>query len=243
MCCKTASAFVRGRSHEKNDTPCQDRTYEFVRNGLAAVALADGAGSCVSSHVGAHHITKAIVYYIKKRFAYLYKLVHPHKHLQKFIAKELELLSNAKGCNIKDLSSTLMFVAIKNGKFFAGHIGDGVIGALNPKDTLEVLSRPDNGEAANQTYFTTSFGNNERLRIYKGDMSDYKGFVLFSDGTQESLYHKQSESIAPAVKRMFEWLQKNDEICVSNALYANLDTIIKQKTHDDCSISLIWKGE
>ena len=134
---KSASAFVQGRSHEKNDIPCQDRTYELVTKGFGAIALADGAGSCEASHIGAHHITKTVVHYIKKRFAYLTKLKYPHKHLQKQIENDLKWLAQTKKKEFKELSSTLLFVVIKNGRFIAGHIG-GVFKILCQPDIIKI---------------------------------------------------------------------------------------------------------
>ena len=58
---KTASAFVLGRSHEKRDIVCQDKTFELVEKNYFSISLADGAGSCEYSHLGAYFITKEIL--------------------------------------------------------------------------------------------------------------------------------------------------------------------------------------
>ncbi len=36
---------VKGRSHEKVNMPCQDKTYALFENDVQTIALADGAGS------------------------------------------------------------------------------------------------------------------------------------------------------------------------------------------------------
>ena len=62
---------------------------------------------------------------------------------------------------------TLLFVSIKNNKYIAGHIGDGIIGIIDEKGDAIVLSEPENGEFANTTYFTTSENYKYHLRLYR----------------------------------------------------------------------------
>ncbi len=38
---------VKGRSHEKVNMPCQDKTYALFENDVQTIALADGAGSAL----------------------------------------------------------------------------------------------------------------------------------------------------------------------------------------------------
>lgn len=238
---KTAGAHVAGRSHERNNTVCQDRTYELVAGGFGGVALADGAGSYPSSHLGAAYITEKILYYIKSRFAYLQRLKNPQKHLLNFL--EVSIHNAAREYNMapEELSSTLLFAVAKNGRYLAGHIGDGVIGVL--KDgTVQTLSEPHTGEASNQTYFVTTFGYPQRLRIYRGTFETLEGFILFSDGVEASMYRKHTRQIAPAAATVIQWLHHNNPSDVSTALLTNLNQIIKQKTHDDCSIALLCES-
>ncbi len=44
---------IRGRSHEADGSPCQDKTLVFEENGVCVAVLADGAGSAKHSDVGA----------------------------------------------------------------------------------------------------------------------------------------------------------------------------------------------
>lgn len=45
----------------------------------------------------------------------------------------LEKLAQELDCLVKDLASTLLVVAVKNGKYLILHIGDGVIGYVKTK--------------------------------------------------------------------------------------------------------------
>ena len=161
----------------------------------------------------------------------------------KFIENEILRFSNEIKVDTNELSSTLLFVAIKGKRFIAGHIGDGVIGVINKDGSTKVLSHPQNGEAANQTYFTTTFFKKERLRLYKGNIKNIDGFILFSDGVEDSLYHKQTKTLATSVFSMCSWLKTYNSFDVSMALYKNLNDIIRKKTIDDCSIALIVREE
>ena len=52
-------------------------------------------------------------------------------------------MSDELNASLKDLSSTLLFVAVKGNKFLAGHIGDGLIGSFDESGS-QVFSPPEN---------------------------------------------------------------------------------------------------
>ena len=91
---KIASSYIIGQGHISKNIPCQDRTYKLVdieylkkpgkrkvfkqrrsikstrniidsKNSFYGLSLADGAGSCKYSDIGAELITKKILKYIK----------------------------------------------------------------------------------------------------------------------------------------------------------------------------------
>ncbi|MCK4441948.1 MAG: protein phosphatase 2C domain-containing protein, partial [Sulfurovaceae bacterium] len=163
---KIASSYIIGQGHISKNIPCQDRTFKLIKKHSSGtfygLALADGAGSCSHSDIGAEFIVKKILNFIKSKFLYIYKKNNPSQYIIKYIEKELYEFSNKKNINFKDLSSTLLFIAIKNNKFIIGHIGDGVIGMLDNKNILKTISKPDNGEFSNSTFFTTSIKYKER---------------------------------------------------------------------------------
>jgi serine/threonine protein phosphatase PrpC len=139
------------------------------------------------------------------------------------------------------LSSTLLFIAIKNDKFIIGHIGDGVIGMLDNNNEIKVISKPENGEFSNATFFTTSTNYPDRLRILKGTLKNAVGFILMSDGPEESLYNKQDNSLLDINKDIINWLKDNNIQDVKKALTDNLKNVISKNTNDDCSIGIIRK--
>ncbi len=120
-----------------------------------------------------------------------------------------------------------------------GKIGDGVIGMLDSGNNLKTISKPDNGEFSNSTFFTTSTKYKERLRILKGRLKSADGFILMSDGVEDSLYDKKKESLSDTNKIIINWLENNTEKEVEKALYSNLEQIISKQTSDDCSIGIM----
>ncbi len=136
MAIKLSNYSEIGRGHLKNSTPCQDFSYSFKKDNFYISVVCDGAGSCKYSHYGAEIVAKCVSNLLYKYFD---ELCIMNEHIGKnyvsiFIVSEainnLTDKSKELNCNIADLSSTLLFVAIKNGRYLAGHIGDGVIGIM-----------------------------------------------------------------------------------------------------------------
>lgn len=237
---KIADAAVQGRSHIDTDTPCQDKVHHIRKNGVCVIALSDGAGSRKFSHLGAEVVTRTVCDHLSKNFDNHYDADNPSiaKALLEILLIELNDCSQENNCSINDLASTLLFVAKKRSNIIWGHIGDGVIG-VQTSDKLQCLSEPENFEYANVTVFVTSPNALDHLRINKTKHFDDVGIVLMSDGSAESLYSKQKKELAPALNQMFDWLKNHSEKEASNALHENLESLIKTKTTDDCSVSLM----
>lgn len=135
-------------------------------------------------------------------------------------------------CEIKDLASTLLFVAIKGECCLIGHLGDGTIGALYTKE-LKVLSSGDNGEYANVTFFVTSQDAAKRLQIIKGNVKEknINAFVLMSDGSSEGLLIKKDNKFASALENR---LKDSKE-----SIKELIERVKEQKSFDDCSIAIL----
>ena len=90
----------------------------------------------------------------------------------------------------------------------------------------KVLSEPENGEYANQTYFITSDNAINHFRIYKNNLDKIRGFILMSDGSYESLFDKSSNMLTQANETMFSWIEnKNHTIDkVKAALKENIES-------------------
>jgi len=231
----------RGRSHVATGTPCQDKTLSLRKHGVDVIALADGAGSAQYSHYGAETVIHTAADYISENFATIANNPDGRQVklelldvLQLALAQKKEQLQ----CELKDLASTLLLVAVYEHRFIMLHIGDGVIGYIK-EDVLKVASSPENGEFANTTTFVTSSNAALAMKLFKGKIDGIAGFVLMSDGTAESLYHKQSNSLVPALLKIIH----RNSIISRQRMYALVEesfhNVIIPNTIDDCSIAIL----
>lgn len=238
---KYSSCEVQGRGHFKNQIPCQDKTKTVFKDGTYVIALADGAGSAKLSHYGAQCVVDSITDLLVSNFEELFG-EEDGRQVKLSIIEKLTTDVNSQAevleCIPKDLASTMLAVAIKDNRFIIAHIGDGVIGYLDG-DSLKVASAPANGEHANETYFVTSRDAINTMKIFKGGMKDIAGFVLMSDGTEQSLYNKKTNTLSPAIIKLMRRNILLDDLSMRSQLEVTFRNVIATKTHDDCSIALI----
>lgn len=153
------------------------------------------------------------------------------------ITRGLNSVARRSGVAAPSLATTLLFGAFKEGRYLAGHLGDGAIALVDAENVATALSSPDNGEYPNSTYFVTDDGAEDRLRLYWGTLSR-GGLVLMSDGTAEVLYHRQSRSMAPAVSELVSWTRRFRRPKVEAALRTNLAGPLA-KSSDDLSLAVL----
>lgn len=234
------SAAIQGSGHKRSGTPCQDKTYKANRNSVKVISLADGAGSAKLSEYGASVISKVVAEYAIDNFLSLRNgnEANVKQCIATLIRDELGKLSAVHECDANDLSSTLLLVAIRKNAFVAFHIGDGVIG-IYEKDSVQVLSAPENGEYANQTWFTTTRDLESAIRLYRGDVDSISGFILMSDGVEPSLYNIKENKLADAVINLFYTNAKIDSSQMERLLAESLEQVISTRTRDDCSIAIL----
>jgi len=238
----SAGALARGKSHLKSGKPCQDNFYSVKKKNSMVVSLADGAGSSSKSEIGSDICTKHIANLLLLNFnkIFIKDKKDISNELVKSLKNELNNKANELKISIQDLSTTLMFVAIKNNKFLAGHIGDGLIGSFH-NDGAKVFSGPENGEHGNETFFISQKNAIDHFRIYKGNLKSIKGFILMSDGSYDNLYDKKGNCLTEANNKFFSWVADSNN--AKNEIEEGLTRILEDqftlKTSDDCSVVLI----
>ena len=242
---KMAGATIQGIGHIKSGTPCQDAIYLHSAGDINTISLADGAGSRALSQIGASLATRSIGALIAQRFDELYSS-EPQDTVEiivQFLQNRLMKKAEHKKMDIKNLSSTFLFVSIHNdNRYIAGHIGDGVIGSVFD-NRIDVLSHPDNGEFHNETFFLTLSNAKDKFRVYKGTVPDDCGFIIMSDGTAESLYSRNDENLTATSNKIIKWLDGHTSKDVNKALKRHLKKLFRKKTIDDCSIAIIRSVE
>lgn len=236
---------VQGKGHISSNTPCQDKTYAINTKEVQVIALADGAGSAKLSHFGAECVTKEICKALSEKFDLYYDEPDGVAVKRKIISDlldSLEEVAKNNNCDIKDLASTLLVVAIKDGKYIISHIGDGVIGYLKNNE-LKVASMPENGEFVNTTTFVTSKNVLQTMKIIKGKLGAINGFALMSDGTEVSFYDKRSKTLALIVKKLMEYTKILNVSCLEKDIKNSFEEVVKENTNDDCSLVLLVKDD
>lgn len=242
---KTISYEARGKSHIKSGVVCQDKTYKLCDGEYSSVALADGAGSAKFSQFGAEVACKTICEYVNQYFEELYIIddaLVVKRRIIDAILENLKVETIKNNCRIEELSSTLLFASIKNGRVIAFHLGDGAIGYIKGNE-LKLLSKPNNGEFANATYFVTTKHAAEQSKIIRGNATGIKGFILLSDGSTNSFYDKQNQKMTSGAKRLIEWTRFMYEDKMLAVVKDVFESKIVNKTTDDCSIAMLATNE
>ncbi|MDR1094376.1 MAG: protein phosphatase 2C domain-containing protein [Clostridiales bacterium] len=264
---KQCDAYVQGVSHVATGDPCQDRTATLTENGVMAIALADGAGSKKYSQFGAETACKTVCKLLCDRFDELILLCEESgdagvdkRRKKKFVKTVLDEVRKALGAALRtderidksataaDLSSTLLFFAMKGDLFIQGHIGDGVIGIWEGADpcVAEEASEPENGAQPNITFFVPDSDAAEHLRvsgsrISKGRWRNIYGVLLMSDGAADLLYEKSTKLFNANTRLLFENFRATSRDVYKTALEAFLNNTVKKFSDDDLSINLLFR--
>ena len=222
--------------------PCQDYASGRRRYGVAAIALADGAGSRTHSALGASTAVRISLRLLTSAFDNFANMIERDERearrcIFSEIARALSSVARRSGVDAPSLASTLLFAAFKEDRFLAGHLGDGAIAMVDAEDMATVLSSPENGEYTNTTYFLTDHAAEDRLRLYSGTLRR-GGFVLMSDGAAEVLYHRSTRSMAPAVSQLVSWNRRFRRPKVEGALRENLAGPLARSS-DDLSVAVL----
>lgn len=236
VCCA-----MQGSGHRKSGVPCQDKTFRLNKNNVHVIALSDGAGSARLSHFGAERVVRAAAELVADRFAQYQECEDAEAVRQEILSvlrHELTEEAEKHSCEMHDLACTLLLAAVSGERFLLVHIGDGVIGYLDG-DTLKVASVPDNGEFANETTFVTSDKAAETMRLFKGELRDKAAFVLMSDGTEHSLYHKPSRALADILTEVMQRACLIHADVMQRQLTDTFASVVCPRTQDDCSIAIL----
>ena len=238
---KYASCEVQGLGHIDNDVPCQDKTLCFEHNGIHIISLSDGAGSARLSHLGAQCVVETISELISENFDELYYCtdgLRVKKHIVTEINHAIDQRAHEMMCDSDELAATLLFVAVSEDRFILGHIGDGVIGYMSGLDP-KVAFPPSNGEFANETVFVTSNNAINAFNLARGELGDIIGFVVMSDGTENSFYHKPSGTLSKTIRKLISKAYLIEGEKMESQLITTFENVIRQKTRDDCSIAIL----
>ena len=240
------SISVQGFSHIDKNIPCQDSTsYKINKKKQIIAALSDGAGSAELSHLGSKAFVEKVT---SKLVKYLDKNQYDPINIKKQLIIEVnniksELINNCENSennSISDFAATLLLIIIDNNKGVIFHVGDGSAAIYVQKSIEDALiSLPENGEYANETFFVTQELWEEKLRMTIFDF-DYDSILLMSDGVTPMAMQKGCHKLFNNfVNPVVDYLRKNNAKKNKKALLQTLSNEnIKPITGDDKS--LVW---
>lgn len=248
---KVASVSIAGFSHQTEGTPCQDaHTVTITPSGSLVAVLSDGAGSAARSAEGSRLLSDEVVANIVARLSE----IEPTKaaRLEESVVRRwvedavesirarLATLAASNGDSLRDFHATLLGVVAgaDSGVFF--HVGDGAGCATNLQDvSVGIVSGPENGEYASETYFVTQDDWRDHLRL-TSFTSKHDVIALMSDGvTPFALTQGASAPFPPFFDPLSKFLAEHSREDGEQAIATILERdAIRKITGDDKT--LVW---
>jgi hypothetical protein len=196
-----------GQSHQTSQIPCQDKfSCKVSADGRwLSVAVSDGAGSALNAEAGAE-ITSTIFCEELLGLSIQLESRAPGEWINDFVVECVlkvrnQLRNKAKSDDIKSFHCTLVAALVGPEGGFSIHIGDGCIfGGQFKNDSQRgevelnsnfVISKPENGEYTNETFFITEGNWIKHLRVTPLPRLDW--VVACTDGGAALIMEKEIE--------------------------------------------------
>jgi len=196
-----------GQSHQTSQIPCQDKfSCKVSGDGRwLSVAVSDGAGSALNAEAGAE-ITSTIFCEELLGLSKQLEFRAPGEWINDFVVECVlkvrnQLRSKAKSDDIKSFHCTLVAALVGPEGGFSIHIGDGsIFGGQFKNDSKGgevelnsnfVISKPENGEYTNETFFITEGNWIKHLRVTPLPRLDW--VVACTDGGAALILEKETE--------------------------------------------------
>ena len=202
-----SAASQQGYAHIRDEIPNQDfHAIDMVKDfeGESLVlAVADGAGSAPFSDEGSRIAAKTtverLVHRIRKRPVASVKNHLIRSELRNAVKRsrsEISQYAKKEGKDSRDFATTLLAAVINEKTLATIHIGDGAIIIKGSTGEYRVVSEPQGGEYANETYFITS-QNFPKAKITITSNPDVAAIFLITDGIQPLAVIDQNDQAHP----------------------------------------------
>jgi hypothetical protein len=172
---------VTGRTHLRRNIECEDAVGYASRGEWRIAIVCDGAGSTHYGGLASERTVRTILGYFDRHAesADIAGIENWVRDALSHSRKDLRDYAEESGVGLNKLSSTIVGALLRadNGLIF--HIGDGAGIALHPNGESTV-SRPQNGEYANETYFLSDEHWESNLRLLP--VAGVTDLALMSDG-------------------------------------------------------------
>jgi hypothetical protein len=219
-----SGASVIGQSHLTSQIPCQDKfSCKVSGDGRwLSVAVSDGAGSALNAEAGAE-ITSTIFCEELLGLSNQLESRAPGEWINDFVVECVlkvrnQLRTKAKSDDIKSFHCTLVAALVGPEGGFSIHIGDGsIFGGQFKNDSKRgemelnsnfVISKPENGEYTNETFFITEGNWIKHLRVTPLPRLDW--VVACTDGGAALILEKEIEVKPKFLVPFFQELISNN---------------------------------
>ena len=245
-----------GQSHQTSQIPCQDKfSCKVSGDGRwLSVAVSDGAGSALNAEAGAE-ITSTIFCEELLGLSIQLESRAPGEWINDFVVECVlkvrnQLRKKAKSDDIKSFHCTLVAALVGPEGGFSIHIGDGsIFGGQFKNDTQRgevelnsnfVISKPENGEYTNETFFITEGNWIKHLRVTPLPKLDW--VVACTDGGAALILEKEIEVKPKFLVPFFQELI-NDKFTKNNYISEVLsDPKANSLTTDDKTIFVAMRS-
>lgn len=160
------SASATGKRNLEQGTPGQDASDCVVTGDALVAVVCDGAGSVQEGQAGSEFVAHSLTGHLAGALP-----AHGATELEAAIRsaiaavrERLAVLAASRQLDLHEFSCTLVGCVVSPGGGFFFHIGDG-FGIWQDAGAGAVLSVPENGEYADETYFLTDGNWSDHLRL------------------------------------------------------------------------------
>ena len=235
------SASSIGKGHIDGGLPCQDACGSAFGDGPLVAVVCDGAGSASKSDLGAKECVNSICKTLSGLNASSSLNIRPSDIEQAIADAREQMESRAKNLELptRELACTVVGAILLQDGGWIFHIGDGMA-VVELANDATILSLPENGEYANETYFITGDDWRTHLRI-KSFSGMTRCLSLMSDGAMPFAVNREKTGMfGPFIEPIRSYMANVNEVDGSQALQATLsDERTWSITNDDKSMLLI----
>ena len=247
-------ASVRGTSHVRDGTPCQDASLirvagEGPDGRVLVLVCSDGAGSAAVSDEGSWRAVRSVVASATNYVADGGRVAAVDENTLadwfRLAAWQLQEEADAEGRPVRDYACTLLCAVIDREAAAYAQLGDGAIVA-GCGDNIETVFWPQQGEYANTTFFITAPEHLERVQVRTGAEVPER-VALITDGLQNIALRMAERVAHPGFfGPLFQDLLREPEgevEALQQPLHDFLDSPqVNARTDDDKSLLLAVRG-
>ena len=246
-CWRSLGTSIQGTSHVRSGLPCQDsHAFHCIESeGILIASVADGAGSAKYAEIGSKLATQVVIQYLSQEEVFQqfrqdsFDWQHILKDAFQLARTALEEEAALRSITIRDLATTLLVLVSTPQKTFSTQIGDGGIVVETKEGTILAMTRPMQGEYANQTVFLVSPNSLDMIQF--AIHSEILSLAMFSDGLQSvALALPAGDPHEPFFSPLFRFIKQmtNEEDAQKELEQFLNSSKLSQRTDDDKTLIL-----